>query len=137
MNNNQSIGTIGHAEHGTHEYAQYITDSERLAAYAGARFDEEMSGEDESPIVSRPPHGFTMPSMAAVRDNDARLMAHGAPCNVASEEEDEEEDEESALREQVAFKRRDSMREHSLLMPSQRGFREAWSEAASYGYAND
>lgn len=137
MNDNHH--TIGHCPHDAHEYAEYLSQSEKLAAYANARFDEEMQGRAaETVTLSRPPNGFRMPSMRAVREHDAHLMAHGSACNVAhGDEEEEEESEESELREIVAFKRRDSMREHSLLMPSQRGFREAWSEAASYGYSND
>lgn len=120
----------------SHDYSASISQGERLASYASARFDEEM--KEEATTISAPPDGFKMPSMSKVREHDAILSLRGSSVNVSSDDSDDDEtDDESALREQVAFKRRDSMREHSLLMPSQRGFREAWSEAASYGYAND
>ena len=134
-----SLHTIGHAPHNTHEYAQYLTDSERLATYASARFEEEMREREGAELVtvSSPPNGFKMPPLVAVRERDAHLVAYGAPCNVAHDENEESEDEESDLREFARHKRMDGMREHSLLMPSQRGYAEAWKEARSYGFASE
>ena len=129
--------TIGHCPHDAHEYAEYLSQSERLAAYASERFEDEMSEREGAVTVSRPPNGFKMPSLVAVRERDAHLVAYGAPCNVAHDEDEESEDEEGDLREFARHKRMDSMREHSLLMPSQRGYTEAWKEARSYGFASE
>lgn len=79
---------------------------------------------DEEPAIvtiSSPPNGFKMPSLTAIRAHDARLMARDGYATPApmDEGEDEGEDDEQDLREQVAFKRRDSMREHSFRLPSQ------------------
>jgi hypothetical protein len=76
--------------------------------------------------------------MTSVRQYDAQLMAYGSSVNVSDDAgEDEEEDEENDLREFARVKRMDSMRDHSLIMPSQRGYAAAYAEARSYGYAHD
>ncbi len=133
MKDNQSIGTIGHAPHGTHEYAEYISQSERLSAYASARFDEE-TNELETVTVSRPPDGFTMPSMRRVHNHDALLNAGIIPAlSTHEDEEDEEHDEETELRQHAYAKRSDPLREHSTRLPSQRTRRDVMDSYASMG----
>jgi hypothetical protein len=75
--------------------------------------------------------------MSKVREHDARLSLYGAPYNVAYDEDEEGADEEIDLCEFARSKRMDSMREHSLLMPSQRGIRKAYGEAYACGYADE
>lgn len=79
--------------------------------------------DDDPAIVtiSSPPDGFRMPSLAAIRAHDARLAARDgyAPPAPMDDGDDDEQDDEQDLREQVAYKRRDSMREHSFRLPSQ------------------
>lgn len=120
------------------DYSSNLSQSERLAlAGAPCFIPADSIGEDEreSTTVSRP--RFPMPSMVNVRENDARLTLRGSPVNVAHDEESEDESEDDTLRGFAYEKRRDSMRDHSLILPSQRGYAEAYSEARSYGYAND
>lgn len=132
-----TLHTIGHCPHDADEYAQYLTDSERLAAYASQRFDEEMGLEPDAAIVSRPPDGFRMPSMQAVREHDARLNSGMIPALSTHEDEDEDEqaDEESELRQHALDKRRDGMREHSFRLPSQRSRADVRDTLRSMGCA--
>jgi hypothetical protein len=105
------------------DYSASISQAERLAAYASNRYDEEMGGEDESPIVtvSRPPDGFRMPSMQAVRERDALLNAGMIPALSTHEDEEEnDEGEEGELRSFARDKRMDGMRDASFRLPSQR-----------------
>lgn len=117
------------------DYASNLSQSERLALCPVSEF-VTIRDEEESEIISRPPNGFRMPSMSRVRENDARLMLNGSSVNVR-DDADDESDDESELYEFAVNKRRDSLRDNSLMLPSARGFREAYSEALSYGYAND
>lgn len=116
------------------DYASNLSQAERLAALPVSPF--VTIRDEESEIVSSPPNGFRMPSMSRVRENDARLMLHGSSINVRNDDDDESDDE-SELYEFAVHKRRDSLRDNSLILPSARGFREAYSEALSCGYAND
>lgn len=121
------------------EYTANLSQSERLA-FSGASYliPAASIGDDERESVTLSRPRFPMPCIAKVRENDARLTLRGSPCNVASEEESEEEEsEEESLRAFAYDKRRDSLRENSLVLPSQRGYAEAWSEAYSCGFAND
>lgn len=149
MKDNQSIGAIGHPPHGTHEYAEYLSQSERLALYASRRYDEEISTAETKPVkLSRKQRRmravcglstFRMPAIKAVSEEEW-LNQHyegGATRHALDAEEDEEQDEEGETRKHALNERMDSMREHSFLMPSQRGYGAAYAEAKSYGYAND
>lgn len=103
------------------DYASNLTQTERLEyASRSIIIPPDSIGQDERRVLSTPPNGFRMPSMTRVREHDAHLSAFGSDSNVTVEDEDEEQDEESELREHALDKRMDSMREHSLLMPSQR-----------------
>lgn len=120
------------------DYSSNLSQTERLALASAPRFiPADSIGADERETVTLSTPRFPMPSMVNVREHDARLTLRGSPCNVAHDEVDEEGDEESDLREFARGKRMDGMRDHSLILPSQRGYAEAWSEARSYGYAND
>ena len=116
------LHTIGHCPHDAAEYAQYLTDSERLAAYASQRFNEEMNQDEPSTVtLSRPPDGFKMPSMQAVRERDALLNAGMIPAlSTHEDEEEEDEGEEGELRSFARDKRMDGMRDASFRLPSQR-----------------
>jgi hypothetical protein len=121
----------------TPSYESSLSQTERLALCAG-RFSPSVLGCDDEPLVRTiVPARFPSPSMARVRQRDGWLAFHGSPCNVASDATDEETDEESELEAFAAHKRRDAMREHSLLMPSQRGYAAAWQEAREYGFASE
>ncbi len=100
--------------------APYLSQGERLASLPISPLVEIREDEPLCVTVSRPPNGFVMPSRASIREHDARLAArdHCAPP-APLDDGDEEQDEEQDLREQVAFKRRDSMREASFRLPSQ------------------
>ncbi len=128
-----TLHTIGHAPHDTTEYAEYLSQSERLAAYASRHYEEEMN-ELETVAASRPPHGFTMPSMSKVRNHDALLNAGIIPAiSTHEDEEDEEQDEETELRQHAYAKRSDSLREHSFRLPSQRSRRDVSETLRSMG----
>jgi len=117
------------------DYASNLDQASRLAAIPVSEF--VTIRDEESEIVSSPPNGFRMPSMSRVREHDARLMLNGSNVNVRDDVDDENDAEESELYEFAVYKRRDSLRDNSLILPSARGFREAYGEALSYGYAND
>jgi hypothetical protein len=115
-----------------------LSQAERLELCAG-RFSPSVLGCDDEPLVSTiSPARFPSPSMAKVRQQDGILSLHGSPCNVSDDaSEDEDTSDESELEAFAVHKRRDSMREHSLLMPSQRGYAAAWQTARDYGYASE
>ena len=117
------------------DYASNLDQASRLAAIPVSEF--VTIRDEESEIISRPPNGFRMPSISRVRENDARLMLHGSNVNVREDADEESDDDESELYNFAVNKRRDSLRDNSLVLPSARGFREAYGEALSYGYAND
>lgn len=117
------------------DYASNLSQSERLALCPVSPF--VTIRDEESEIISRPPNGFRMPSMSRVRENDARLMLNGSSVNVREDADEENGDEESELYEFAVNKRRDSLRDNSLVLPSARGFREAYSEALSYGFQGE
>lgn len=121
------------------DYASNLSQSERLALAGSPCFiPAESIGEDERETVTLSRPRFPMPSIASVREHDARLTLRGSPVNVASDaDENEEHDDDDSLREFARHKRMDGMRDHSLILPSQRGFSEAWREAYSCGFAND
>lgn len=136
------------------DYSSNLSQSERLAlAGAPCFIPADSIGADERESTKTKPvklsrhqrrtralcglNHFKMPSLDKVRNHDARLTLRGSPVNVAHDDESEDESEDDALRGFAYEKRRDSMRDHSLILPSQRGYAEAWSEARSYGYAND
>lgn len=121
------------------DYASNLSQTERLAlAGAPCFIPSDSIGEDEREAVTLSRPRFPMPSMTNVREHDARLTLRGSHVNVAHDDEaDDEGDDEGDLREFARHKRMDSMRDHSLILPSQRGFSEAWREAYSCGFAND
>lgn len=122
----------------TADYAASITQGERLAEYASHRFDEEMSQDEPSIVtVSRPPDGFRMPSMQAVRERDALLNAGMITAISTHEDEDEDEqaDEESELRSFARDKRMDGMRDASFRLPSQRSRADVRDTLRSMGCA--
>ena len=120
------------------DYSSNLSQSERLALAGSPYFiPSDSIGADEREVVTLSRPRFPMPSMTDVRNHDACLSLRGSPVNVAHDEESEDESEDDTLRGFAYEKRRDSMRDHSLILPSQRGYAEAWSEARSYGYAND
>lgn len=101
------------------DYASNLSQAERLAALPVSPF--VTIRDEESEIVSSPPNGFRMPSMSRVREHDARLMLHGSSVNVREDvDEEEESDNEAELYTFAVDKRRESMREHSFRLPSQR-----------------
>lgn len=116
------------------DYASNLSQAERLAALPVSPF--VTIRDEESEIVSRPPNGFRMPSMMRVREHDAILMLNGSSVNVRNDDDDESDDE-SELYEFAVHKRRDSLRDNSLILPSARGFREAYGEALSYGFQGE
>lgn len=122
----------------TPSHESQLSQAERLALCAG-RFSPSVLGCDDEPLVRTvTPSRFPSPSMAKVRQQDGWLAFHGSPCNVASDaSEDEDTSDESELEAFAVHKRRDAMRDASLLMPSQRGYAAAWQEARSYGYASE
>ena len=121
------------------DYITNLSQTERLAlAGAPCFIPSDSIGEDEREAVTLSRPRFPMPSMTNVREHDARLTLRGSHVNVVSDaDESEEHDDDDDLREFARHKRMDGMRDHSLILPSQRGYAEAWSEARSYGYAND
>lgn len=135
-----SITTITTIKHmtllRTPSYESSLSQAERLALCSG-RFSPAVLGCDEELIIRTvAPARFPSPRMARVRENDGRLALHGSPCNV-SDADDEETSEDDELAAFALYKRRDAMRDASLLMPSQRGYSAAWSEARDYGYASE
>lgn len=119
--------------------APYLSQAERLAFAPIACHPIELE-EPECVTISSPSNGFRMPSMETVRMNDARLSlfaSHGA-SNDECDDDDETSDEESgdeALASETAYKRRDSMREHSFRLPSQSSRRECLAEMKALGMA--
>lgn len=112
------------------------TQSEKLEFCPVTRhFIEDVALDPIAETVSTPPNGFRMPSMQAVRDNDARLSLYGAQVSAYSddEESEDEESEESSLYAATVDKRRDSMREHSFRLPSQSSRRECLAEMKALG----
>lgn len=122
----------------TPAYESQLSQAERLALCTG-RFSPAVLGCDDEPLVRVVSSArFPSPSMAKVRQRDGILSLRGSPVNVSSDAEDDDEtSDESDLYAFAVAKRSDAMREHSLLMPSQRGYAAAWSEARSYGYASE
>lgn len=122
----------------TPSYESQLSQAERLALCAG-RFSPAILGCDDEPLVRVvTPARFPSPCMSKVRQRDGILSLHGSPVNVSSDDAtDDETSEESELEAFAVHKRRDAMREHSLLMPSQRGYAEAWQTAREYGFASE
>lgn len=122
----------------TPAFESQLSQAERLALCSG-RFSPSVLGCDDEPLVRTiAPARFPSPRMARVRENDGLLSLRGSPVNVSSDDgEDDETSEEGELEAFALHKRRDAMRERSLLMPSQRGYAAAWQEARSYGYASE
>ncbi len=119
------------------DLASNLSQGERLelSARPSIIIPPDSIGTDERRVLSVPPNGFRMPSMERVREHDARMSAYGSDSNVHDDESDEESDEESELREHALAKRMDSMREHSLLMPSQRSRADVRDSLAFMGMA--
>jgi len=116
------------------DYASNLSQSERLALAGSPCFiplDSIGVDEREAVTISRP--RFPMPSIASVREHDARLSAYGSDVNVSDEETDENEDEDGELRQHALDKRMDGMREHSFRLPSQRSRRDVSDTLASMG----
>lgn len=112
------------------------TQSEKLEFQPVSRhFIEDLALDPVAETVSTPPNGWRMPSMHAVRMNDARLSAFGGQVSVHEDEDDDDESEESALYAATVDKRRDSMREHSFRLPSQSSRRECLAEMKALGMA--
>lgn len=90
--------------------------------------------EPECVTISSPPNGFRMPSMESVRMNDAR-QASRLVGHAPTDDEEDDESEEETLASETAYKRRDSMREHSFRLPSQSSRRECLAEMKALGLA--
>lgn len=122
----------------TPAFESQLSQAERLALCSD-RFSPAVLGCDDEPIVRTiAPARFPSPCMSKVRQRDGILSLHGSPVNVSDDAADDDDtSEEGELAAFALHKRRDSMREHSLLMPSQRGYAAAWSEARDYGYASE
>lgn len=95
--------------------ADNLSQSERLEYYADTRFSQEQAS---SPRFPRPP------TISQVREHDARLMLHGSVYNVTEDIGDDEESEENELRDYAYAIRSESLKEHSLRLPSQRTRRD-------------
>lgn len=119
--------------------APYLSQGERLE-FAPIASRPISLDEPECVTISSPPNGFRMPSMEAVRMNDARLSLFASHHEASDESDDDENDDEN----DTAFIA-DSVRtylptyeEHeSLALPSRLNFGQAIREAYSYGYSND
>ncbi len=117
----------------------HLSQSERLELCSGSIPSLIMGDEAPLSVTIRDPYakpeGWTMPSAQAVRLHDARLSRHYAPPAPMDEDdsEDDDESEESELRDHVAYKRRDAMREHSFRLPSQSSRRECLGEMRALG----
>lgn len=98
-------------------------------------FVEDAALDPITETVSTPPNGWCMPSMHAVRMNDARLSLYGGAVSVHDDESDDDESEENELYAATVDKRRDSMREHSFRLPSQGSRRECLAEMKALGMA--
>lgn len=135
----QTINTIKHMTLlRTPAYESQLSQAERLALCDG-RFSPAILGCDDEPLVRVVSSArFPSPRMAKVRQRDNILSLHGSPVNISDDASDDDDtSEESELYAFAVTKRRDAMREHSLLMPSQRGYAAAWQEARDYGFASE
>ncbi len=114
-----------------------MSQTERLEACPVTRhFVEDVTIDPIAETISSPPNGWRMPSMHAVRMNDARLSAFGGQVSAhEDEDDDDEQDDESTLYAATVDKRRDSMREHSFRLPSQSSRRECLAEMKALGMA--
>lgn len=115
-----------------------MNQTERLECQPVTRhFVEDVAIDPIAETVSTPPNGFRMPSIHAVRMNDARLSAFGGQASASNDEcdDDDDESEESMLYAATVDKRRDSMREHSFRLPSQSSRRECLAEMKALGMA--
>lgn len=122
----------------TPPYESQLSQTERLALCAG-RFSPAVLGCDDEPLIATTVSTarFPSPRMTKVRQNDGTLALCGSSVNVGDDADEEDDTSDENELEAFAFhKRRDAMREHSLLMPSQRGYAAAWQEARDYGYAS-
>lgn len=113
----------------------YLTQTEKLALCPVSPFVTIREDEQESETISTPPNGFRMPSMQAVRENDARLSLQSRPSFDMDDEQDDEQDDEENLISEVLHKRRDHLREFSFRLPSQSSRRECLAEMRSMGMA--
>ena len=115
------------------DFALNLDQASRLALCPVSEF-VTIRDEQESEIISTPPNGFRMPSMQAVRENDARLSLQSRPSFEMDDEQDEEQDDEESLVSEVIHKRRDHLREFSFRLPSQSSRRECLAEMRSMGF---
>ena len=119
--------------------SSHLSQSERLVLCAG-RFSPVVLAP-ESVDKAPPVHPVTgMPVFTPTwerKGTPSRALAGVRPTVYASpdEEMDEEQDEENELREVTAYKRRDSMREHSFRLPSQSSRGECLAEMRALGLA--
>lgn len=113
-----------------------LSQSERLELCSG-RFSplilapESIDKAPVNPVTGQPVFVPTWertgtPSRALV---GVRPTVYASP----EEETEEEQDEEGELREAAAYKRRESMREHSFRLPSQSSRRECLAEMRALG----
>lgn len=118
------------------DYSSNLDQASRLALCPVSEFvtirDDE---ESEVTPLSSPPNGFKMPSIQAVRENDARLSLQSRPSFAMDDESEDDESEDEALASETAYKRRDAMREHSFRLPSQSSRRECLAEMKALGLA--
>lgn len=114
-----------------------MNQTERLESCPVTRhFVEDVTIDPIAETISSPPNGWRMPSIHAVRMNDARLSAFGGQVSAHDDEsDDDDESEESTLYAATVDKRRDSMREHSFRLPSQSSRRECLAEMKALGMA--
>jgi len=115
--------------------SQTLSQGERLElANVGTQDDALTVTFNPAPPWAKPA-GWQMPSAEAVRLHDARLAAsdHHAPPMGEDESDDDDDSEETALRDAAAYKRRDSLREHSFRLPSQSSRRECLGEMRALG----
>lgn len=111
----------------------YLSQTEKLALCPVSEF-VTIRDDEESEVISRPSNGFRMPSMQQVREHDARLSLHSRPSFAMDDDEESEEmSDEESLASETAYKRRDSLREHSFRLPSQSSRRECLAEMRALG----
>ncbi len=112
------------------DYPSNISQAERLE-FAPIASHLITLDEPECVTISSPPNGFRMPSMEAVRMNDARLSLFASHHEASDECDDDSDDSESLASE----KERESFEDFKTELLSERGMsrRALRSEFASMG----
>jgi len=118
------------------DYPSNISQAERLAFSPIACHAIELD-KPECVTISSPPNGFVMPRIKAVSESDWLNANYSGDVDRAPmmDEESDEESGDEALASETAYKRRDSMREHSFRLPSQSSRRECLAEMKALGLA--